>query len=261
MSTHDESAGDARQRSAGRPDSAAGPVGIPAGMRSGVRSGVGSGVGAGDRLRPHRHVGGRFLGGGLDRARHEGARHEGARHEGGVASVSVGVGSVGVGSAAVGVSGRMAVVWDGVSRLERRLAAVLRRGSVPALRIALSLVFVWFGALKVTGESPVGSLVAGVAPWLPRELFISGLGVFEVLLGVALLLGYRLVWVALLMVAHLAGTFLVFLTEPAAAFSHGNPLLVTMAGEFVAKNMVLIAAGLVVVAFAHEHRGPLAQRA
>ena len=35
-----------------------------------------------------------------------------------------------------------------------------------------------------------------------------------------------------------------------AAFTDGNPLLVTMEGEFVAKNMALIAAALVVAAFA-----------
>lgn len=148
-----------------------------------------------------------------------------------------------------------------VGRLERRVALALRHRSVPALRVALALVFIWFGALKVSGDTPVGDLVAGVAPWLPRELFVVGLGIFEVLLGVALMVGYRLVWVALVMVLHLAGTFLVFVTEPATAFAHGNPLLVTMAGEFVAKNMVLIAAGLVLVAFSAPHAEPVVEDA
>jgi uncharacterized membrane protein YkgB len=49
---------------------------------------------------------------------------------------------------------------------------------------------------------------------------------------------------------HLAGTFLVFVTQPSAAFTDGNPLPVTVEGEFVTKNMVLIAAALVVAAFA-----------
>lgn len=214
------------------------------------------------RLRPHRHVGGPFSGTRSERqaVRHADARSAdapsgvgGADHQRRPAQTGSGVSA----PAAAGKPSRVDLVLDWVSRQEHRIAGSLRRGSVPALRIALSLVFIWFGALKVTGESPVGNLVAGVAPWVPRGLFISGLGIFEVLLGVALLVGYRLVWVALLMIAHLTGTFLVFLTEPAAAFSHGNPLLVTMAGEFVAKNMVLIAGGLVLVAFAHEHKGAL----
>jgi uncharacterized membrane protein YkgB len=221
-----------------------------------------AGRGAEYRLRPHRHVGGPFSGERPDRpARLNGDGHPpetragagGVDHRTRPTLRAAGAST----DAGAGGSDRAGAVLDRVSRLERRLAASVRRGSVPALRIALSLVFIWFGALKVTGETPVGKLVGGVAPWLPQGPFVSGLGVFEVLLGVALLIGYRVVWVALLMIAHLAGTFLVFLTEPGAAFLHGNPLLVTMAGEFVAKNMVLIAAGLVLVAFAHERPGSL----
>lgn len=39
---------------------------------------------------------------------------------------------------------------------------------------------------------------------------------------------------------------MVFLVLPQVAFSKGNPLLLTVEGEFVAKNLVLLAAGLVV---------------
>ena len=45
---------------------------------------------------------------------------------------------------------------------------------------------------------------------------------------------------------QLVGTFMVFLVLPQVAFSKGNPLLLTVEGEFVAKNLVLLAAGLVV---------------
>lgn len=49
------------------------------------------------------------------------------------------------------------------------------------------------------------------------------------------------------MIAHLSGTFLVLVTQPAVAFQDGNPLALTMTGEFVVKNVVLIAAGLVLI--------------
>ncbi|HEU4422822.1 MAG TPA: hypothetical protein VFR67_09855, partial [Pilimelia sp.] len=56
----------------------------------------------------------------------------------------------------------------------------LRRYSVAALRVALGVVFVWFGALKVADVSPVGDLVASTLPFLDADLVVPGLGAFEV---------------------------------------------------------------------------------
>jgi hypothetical protein len=46
--------------------------------------------------------------------------------------------------------------------------------------------------------------------------------------------------------AQMAGTFLVLIVHPSLSFQEGNPLLLTVEGEFVIKNLVLMAAGLVV---------------
>ncbi len=127
----------------------------------------------------------------------------------------------------------------------RALHLVLSRISLPLLRISLGVVFVWFGALKFSAATPVGDLVAHTVPFLPAHWFVPALGGFEVLVGVGLLIGRRLGIVAALMVAHLTGTFLVLVTQPDVAFQHGDPLMLTMAGEFVVKNVVLISAGLV----------------
>ena len=127
---------------------------------------------------------------------------------------------------------------------------LLARVGVPLLRLSLGLVFVWFGALKVADRTPVGDLVAGTVPWLDRAWFVPALGAFEVVLGLALIVGYRLGWVALLTAAHLAGTFLTLVVQPDVAFQQGNPLLLTTEGEFVAKNLVLATAALVVAASA-----------
>ena len=42
------------------------------------------------------------------------------------------------------------------------------------------------------------------------------------------------------------GTFLVFIVLPDVAFLDGNPLKLSVEGEFVLKNLVLLTAGLVV---------------
>jgi uncharacterized membrane protein YkgB len=129
------------------------------------------------------------------------------------------------------------VMWQTVDRI-----------SVPLLRIAIGIVFVWFGALKLSGGTPVAELVAKTVPFLPKQYFVPALGTFEVLLGIALLVGRRLDLVVLLLVMHLSGTFLVLVVQPGEAFTDHNPLMLTMVGEFVVKNVVLIAAALVVAA-------------
>jgi len=124
-------------------------------------------------------------------------------------------------------------------------AALLSRASLPLLRISLSVVFLWFGALKVTNSTPIADLIADTVPFLPGSWFVPALGGFEVLLGVALLVGRLIGVVAALMVAHLGGTFMVLVMQPEIVFQRDNPLLLTMTGEFVIKNVVLIAAGIV----------------
>jgi len=114
------------------------------------------------------------------------------------------------------------------------------------LRGALATVFNWFGLLKLLGRSPVTELVAKTVYWFPPDIFIPCLGIWELLVGLGLLFTIALRWTIVLLWLHLAGTFLVLIVRPEMAFQGGNPFLLTMVGEFVVKNLVLIAAGLVV---------------
>ena len=113
-----------------------------------------------------------------------------------------------------------------------------------ALRLSLALIFLWFGILKVAGNSPVTALVGATLPWGRPELVVRLLGIVEVSLGLGLLIGkaQRLLLLALAM--HLAGTFLTFVMAPGLTMRHGDPFLLTADGEFVLKNLVLISAAV-----------------
>jgi putative oxidoreductase len=137
-------------------------------------------------------------------------------------------------------------VWERYRRLDDRIIATLRRISLPLLRLSLGVVFVWFGALKIAGVTPVDDLVASVVYWVDPAWFVPVLGVFEVAVGLGLMVGRAMRLVLLLFAAQMIGTFLVFLVLPDVAFQDGNPLLLTVEGEFVVKNLVLLSAGLVV---------------
>jgi putative oxidoreductase len=135
-----------------------------------------------------------------------------------------------------------------------RIDQLLRRFSLPLLRASLGLVFIWFGALKVADVTPARELVAGTIPWLDPDWLVPVLGWFEIAIGAVLMSGYLLGWVCAAMVAHLGGTFLTVVMQPEVMFQHSNPLMLTMEGEFVAKNLVLITAALVIAAWARRGR-------
>ena len=126
------------------------------------------------------------------------------------------------------------------------LRPFLARVGFPLLRISLGVVFLWFGLLKILDVSPVSSLVAKTIYWFDPDVVVPALGAVEVFVGLCLLAG-RLMRLALpLLVLQMAGTFLVLVLLPDIAFRDGNPLLLTVEGEFVVKNLVLLSAGLVI---------------
>ena len=136
--------------------------------------------------------------------------------------------------------------WERLTSVDRRVLNFLAQASVPLLRISLGIVFVWFGVLKIVGETPVTRLVANTVYLVDPEWFVPLLGIFEVVVGIGLLLGRALRVVLLLFVAQMLGTFLVLVIQPEVAFQDGNRLLLTTEGEFVVKNLVLLSAGLVI---------------
>lgn len=136
--------------------------------------------------------------------------------------------------------------WERVVGVDAKVIRFLRRHSLTLLRVSLAVVFVWFGALKIFGVTPVTELVTAVVYWVEPSWFVPILGVFEVLVGLGLLAGVGMRLVLLLLVAQLIGTFLVLVIRPDLSFQNGNPLLLTTEGEFVVKNLVLISAGLTV---------------
>ncbi|GBD13717.1 hypothetical protein HRbin24_01756 [bacterium HR24] len=133
--------------------------------------------------------------------------------------------------------------WE---RADALAAGLMQRYGVSLLRLAVATVFVWFGALKLAQRSPVADLVAGTVYWLPARSFVRLLGAWEVAVGLGLLTGVALRLTLLLFWLQMAGTFLVLVVRPDISFQKKNPLLLTMTGEFVIKNLVLIAAGLVI---------------
>ena len=133
-----------------------------------------------------------------------------------------------------------------VDAVDARIVSFLRRWAIPALRVSLGVVFLWFGALKIFDITPVTNLVANTVYWVDPDWFVPVLGVAEVFVGIGLLTKVGLRAVLGLFVAQMLGTFLVLVIQPDIAFQNGNVFKLTVEGEFVVKNLVLLSAGMVV---------------
>jgi putative oxidoreductase len=134
-----------------------------------------------------------------------------------------------------------------VDTVLRGISSACERYGPTALRLSLALVFVWFGALKVTGDTPVDGLIGATLPFLSSDVTVPVLGLVEIAIGLAVAVGRAPRVVLLVLAGHLVGTFLTFVTAPGLVVADGNPFLLTADGEFVVKNLVLISAALVLV--------------
>lgn len=132
--------------------------------------------------------------------------------------------------------------------MEAQAVDILQLISLPLLRLAIGAVFIWFGALKIANHTPVADFVANTLPWFNRAWVVPALGFFELAIGLALIAGRLVTLVCAALVAHLTGTFLSLIMQPDVTFQNGNPLMLTTEGEFVVKNLVFIAAALVIAA-------------
>jgi uncharacterized membrane protein YphA (DoxX/SURF4 family) len=135
------------------------------------------------------------------------------------------------------------------SRLDHLDAAIthwMARHGITILRIALGVVFIWFGALKLfPGMSPAEDLVRATVPWLPGGLFLPLLAIWEIAIGVGFLTGRALRITILLLFLQMPGTLAPVPLLPERVFAV-FPFALTLEGQYIVKNLVLIAAALVI---------------
>jgi len=134
---------------------------------------------------------------------------------------------------------------DGFEKIDAAVATTMDRLGLPLLRAGIAVVFVWFGALKVLGISPAGELVANTVYWVPPELFVPVLGVWEVTIGLCLLYRPLIRLGILLLFLQMPGTFLPLVILPEVTFVE-FPHALTVEGQYIIKNLVIIGAALVV---------------
>ena len=135
--------------------------------------------------------------------------------------------------------------------IDARITGWMARHGITFTRIALGIVFFWFGVIKFVPEwSPASDLAVRTIAKLTggsidpaRSLQI--LAAWEVLIGLGLLTGKFLRITLLMLFLQMPGTMLPLVFFPDATF-RAFPYAPTIEGQYIIKNLVLVAAAIVV---------------
>lgn len=131
-------------------------------------------------------------------------------------------------------------------QIDTRLTGYMARYGIVFLRISVGIVFFWFGALKlIPGASPAEDLIRSSLPFLPMNLFIPFLAVWEMVIGLGFITGKFMRLTILLMFLQMGGAISPVFLNPTAVFVT-FPFILTLEGQYIIKNIVLMSAALVI---------------
>ena len=132
-----------------------------------------------------------------------------------------------------------------IDKIDYSIADWMYRRGRFFLRVSLGIVFIWFGLLKVYGLSPANELIARTVYWFPPEKFIPILGWWEAAIGVGLLIKPLTRLALLLLFLQMPGTMLPLFLLPDVCYTQ-FPFGLTIEGQYIIKNLVLVSAAIVV---------------
>ncbi|MGF1617868.1 MAG: hypothetical protein ACFCU2_08705 [Acidimicrobiia bacterium] len=135
--------------------------------------------------------------------------------------------------------------------VDRRVTRWMAKNGITMLRCSIGLIFIWFGALKlVPGLSPADQVATDTTMALTFGLLSEGvarvtLAGLELVIGFGLLVGRLLRVTLLLLFVQMAGTLTPLFIFPDQIWSD-FPFVLTLEGQYIVKNGVLISAGFVI---------------
>lgn len=119
------------------------------------------------------------------------------------------------------------------------------------LRVALGVIFFWYGMLKFFPElSPAEELATMTINWMffgliPNEISLKLLALWEVLIGVCFIFGFFTRYITILFLVHMFLTFLPLVAFPDLSFTKA-PYAFTLVGQYIVKNIVFILVGFLI---------------
>ncbi len=130
-------------------------------------------------------------------------------------------------------------------KVDLRITQWMAQHGLTILRVGLGIIFFWFGALKFfPGLSPAEGLVRNTVYFINPDFFIPVLALWECLIGLGLMTGKFMRVTLLLLFLQMPGTALPLILLPDVVWT-AFPFGLTMEGQYIVKNLVLIGAAIV----------------
>jgi uncharacterized membrane protein YkgB len=140
--------------------------------------------------------------------------------------------------------------------LEDRFFLFLKKISLPVCRGAFFLVFSWFGLLKMLSMSPAQNVIHTIyshtMPFVPWSIFIFFFAAYEILIGFLFLFPGKEKYALLLLVPDMVTTFGPLVLMPALTWK--SFLVPNLIGQYIMKNVVIIALAIFLAAYQYETR-------
>ena len=117
------------------------------------------------------------------------------------------------------------------------------------IRLPLFIIFFWFGLLKVIELSPARQLIIDTVFWMPilsAETWVVVIGYWEMFIAIFFLTKRTTLLAMILLFLQMSGTFMPLILLPDITFQSSNPLLPTLEGQYIIKNIIIITAALVI---------------
>ncbi|MBI2106846.1 hypothetical protein HYT57_02570 [Candidatus Woesearchaeota archaeon] len=129
--------------------------------------------------------------------------------------------------------------------IDKNIVNFMKKEGLIYLRYSLAIVFIWFGLLKSFGYSPASELVTKTIYFVDPNWFVPFLGWWEFAIGFCLLFKPLIRAGIFLMFLQMIGTFLPLILLPSVVYGP-VPFSLTLEGQYIIKNIVLIGAAIVI---------------
>ena len=130
------------------------------------------------------------------------------------------------------------------NRIDTLLTRWMAANALTVVRIGLGIVFFWFGALKLfPGLSPAEELVRNTTAFVNPVWFIPLLAVWEMVIGLGLISGKAMWLTLLLLFLQMPGTAMPLIVLPEVVWTQ-FPYGLTLEGQYIIKNLVLVGSAL-----------------
>ncbi len=130
--------------------------------------------------------------------------------------------------------------------LDESISSMMNTYGIIFLRYSIGIIFIWFGILKPFGVSPAQDLVANTVYWFDNKLaFVKFLGWWEVAIGLTMCYKPMIRLSIFLLFVQMPGTFLPLILLPDICFTD-FPFGLTLEGQYIVKNLIIISSGLVI---------------